>query len=55
MKRYWSCICCGNLTVTTRDSAEDYQCPACHKAQCNHGGEYREITKEEFAKFADIS
>lgn len=53
--KYWECECCGSLLVTgPHDSAEDYQCPQCHKVMCDHGGKYVEISAEQFACGAGI-
>lgn len=54
-RRYWECECCGSLLVTLpQDSASDYQCPQCHKSQCEHGGQYVEIDAGKFARQAGL-
>jgi hypothetical protein len=52
--RYWMCECCALLLVTLpQDDASQYECPQCVKAECEHGGDFGEITKEVFLKEAD--
>lgn len=55
-RRYWECRCCGQLIVTlAQDSAKDYQCPACKKVGCDHGGRFDEISIQRFCEEANIS
>jgi hypothetical protein len=51
MKRYWMCECCALVLATLpQDDASKYSCPQCVKAECEHGGAFAEITKQEFLK-----
>lgn len=51
--RFWQCECCTMLIVTMpQDSAEDYQCPQCARAGCEHGGMFKEIDRATFVREA---
>ena len=51
VRRFWECECCGCLIVTLpQDDALKYKCPACKISNCEDGGKFVEITKQNFIK-----
>ncbi len=54
-KKYWLCECCASLLVTNaQDDASRYKCPQCAIVKCDHGGLYKEISKDAFCATAKI-